>query len=503
MIVAEVIENLFNIATILALLFGVFAGLVIGALPGLGATMGVALLLPFTFSMDITSAMVLLIGCYCGAVYGGSVTAILIGSPGTAASAATVADGYAMSKKGLSALALDISLKSSIFGATVSGVGLLIGAPLMGRLALEFSSPEFVLLALGGLIVVAGVEASSFLRGLAAAAFGVLITTVGVDAISGAQRFTFGSVNLMSGIDFVPVIIGLFAFAEILRQVSTRSEVIASTEETSSQPTKKRRKASPGFIKKHWINLLRSSGIGYLLGVIPGIGPTVSSYLAYSRTRAKSKTPEEFGAGSEEGIVAAESANNGTTGSTLIPLMTMGIPGDSVTAVLLGAFLVQGFTPGPTLVADSPGIVYSVIIGFLLVTAVLFAMGKGFLPLFAKVVFVPKKYLMPVVLLLCIIGTYALNNSVFDVLVMAVFGILGYFLPRHGFPITPVLIGVVLGGMIEDEFRRTLIMSGGSLDIFMLRPISLILLIAILAFVLWKMWSAARTKPRQRLLNRS
>lgn len=499
-VVAEVAANLFTVSVLISLVSGVFVGVVIGALPGLGATMGVALLLPFTFSLDIISAMVLLIGCYCGAVYGGSVTAILIGSPGTAASAATVADGYSMSKKGLGGQALDISLKASIFGATISGVGLLIGAPIVGRLALEFSSPEFVLLALGGLIVVAGVEASAFLRGLAAAALGVLITTIGVDAISGAQRFTFGNVNMMSGIDFVPVIIGLFAFAEILRQVLNKSTSIAA--DAVDRGESKVRKGR-GFIRRHWVNLLRSSGIGYLLGIIPGIGPTVSSYLAYSRAKRKSDHPEEFGSGSEDGIVAAEAANNGTTGSTLIPLMTLGIPGDSVTAILLGAFLVQGLTPGPGLVTDSPDIVYSIIVGFLLVTLVLLVVGKLFLPLFSKVAFVPKRYLMPTVLLLCVIGTYALNNSMFDVLVMAVFGVLGYLLPRYGFPVTPVLIGVVLGGMIESEFRRSLILSGGSLDIFVTRPISLVLLIAIVAFVAWKVYRGLRFEQSARKVSAS
>src|SRR5699024_9706569 len=213
--------------------------------------------------------------------------------------------------------------------------------------------------------------------------------------------------------------------------------------------------------------------------------------------------PEEFGSGSEDGIVAAEAANNGTTGSTLIPLMTLGIPGDSVTAILLGAFLVQGLTPGPGLVTDSPDIVYSIIVGFLLVTLVLLVVGKLFLPLFSKVAFVPKRYLMPTVLLLCVIGTYALNNSMFDVLVMAVFGVLGYLLPRYGFPVTPVLIGVVLGGMIESEFRRSLILSGGSLDIFVTRPISLVLLIAIVAFVAWKVYRGLRFEQSARKVSAS
>lgn len=491
--IMDILGSIFSIASILAMVVGIFAGIVIGALPGLGATMGVALLLPITFSLETTPAMMLLVGCYCGAVYGGSISAILIGAPGTAASAATVADGYTMAKRGFAKRALSLSLTASVLGALLSGIGLLVGAPVVSAAALKFSSPEFLLLALGGLILVAGIEGSSFVRGLISAAIGLFITTVGIDSISGTARFTFDQVALMSGIDFIPVIIGLFALAEVFRQVSAPKLVgTAGNPLTAKEPERPRAdRISRGVYAK---TVVRSGLIGYVIGVVPGLGPTVSAYLAYSRAKAVTKRSKTFGHGSEEGVVSAEAANNGTTGATLVPLLTLGIPGDAVTAVLLGAFLVQGLTPGPLLIADEPVLVYSIIVGFIVINVLLYFMGRTLLPLFSRVSRIPNTILMPIVVLLCVLGTYALNNSYFDVLVMAAFGVIGFVITKFGLPVTPMLIGVVLGEMIETEFRRSLIMSDGSLDIFFTRPISLALIVVLVAFIGFKAWSVVRRK---------
>lgn len=491
--IMDILGSVFTIASLLAMVLGLFAGIIIGALPGLGATMGVALLLPITFSMDVTAAMMLLVGCYCGAIYGGSISAILIGAPGTAASAATVADGYAMAKRGFAKRALSLSLTASVLGALISGIGLLVGAPVISAAALKFSSPEFLLLALGGLILVAGIEGSSFVRGLISASIGLLITTMGIDSISGTARFTFDQVSLMSGIDFIPVIIGLFALAEVFRQVSA-PKLVGTTARTltAKEPERPREdRISRGLYAK---TAGRSGLIGYVIGVIPGLGPTVSAYMAYSRAKAVSKKPEAFGQGSEEGVVSAEAANNGTTGATLVPLLTLGIPGDAVTAVLLGAFLVQGLTPGPLLITDEPVLVYSIIVGFIVINILMYFMGRTLLPLFSRVSRIPNMILMPIVVLLCVLGTYALNNSYFDVLVMAAFGVIGFVITKVGLPVTPMLIGVVLGEMIESEFRRSLIMSDGSFDIFFTRPISLALIVVLTAFIGFKIWSALRKK---------
>lgn len=494
----EVLSSIFTLASFLAMLLGLFTGIIIGALPGLGATMGVALLLPITFSMDVTSAMMLLVGCYCGAIYGGSISAILIGAPGTAASAATVADGYAMAKQGFAKRALTLSLTASVVGALISGIGLLIGAPVISAAALRFSSPEFLLLALAGLILVAGIEGSSFLRGLVSAAIGVFITTIGIDAISGTARFNFDQVSLMSGIDFIPVIIGLFALAEVFRQVSApKLNPIQGNALTAKEPD---RPSDDRISKRMYARTSARSGLlGYIVGVIPGLGPTVSAYMAYSRAKAVSKRPEKFGQGSEEGVVAAEAANNGTTGATMVPLLTLGIPGDAVTAVLLGAFLVQGLTPGPSLVADEPVLVYSIIFGFIIINILMYFMGRTMLPLFSKVSRIPNTILMPIVVLLCVLGTYALNNSFFDVLVMTVFGIIGFVITKVGLPVTPMLIGVVLGDMIESEFRRSLIMSDGSFMIFLTRPIAAALLAVLVAFIAWKVFAGVRKARRAKL----
>lgn len=494
--IMDILGSIFSLAPILAMVLGLFAGITIGALPGLGATMGVALLLPITFSMDVTSAMMLLVGCYCGAVYGGSISAILIGAPGTAASAATVADGYAMAKRGFAKRALSLSLTASVLGALISGIGLLIGAPVVSAAALKFSSPEFLLLAAGGLILVAGIEGSSFVRGLISAAIGLFITTVGIDSISGTARFTFGQVPLMSGIDFIPVIIGLFALAEVLRQVSAPE--LGGTVGNALTPKEPERSREDRITRGVFAKTAGRSGlIGYVVGVIPGLGPTISAYMAYSRAKAVSKRPEQFGRGSEEGVASAEAANNGTTGATLVPLLTLGIPGDAVTAVLLGAFLVQGLTPGPQLITEDPVLVYSIIVGFIVINILMFFMGRTLLPLFSRVSRIPNTILMPIVVLLCVLGTYALNNSYFDVLVMAAFGVIGFVITRVGLPVTPMLIGVVLGGMIESEFRRSLIMSDGSLSIFFTRPISLALLAVLAVFIGFKIWSATRSNRRR------
>lgn len=469
-----ILINVFQWGTLLAMLTGVTIGIIIGALPGLGATMGVALILPFTFSMEPSSGLLLLIGVYCGAVYGGSISAVLIGSPGTAASAATVLDGFALAKQGKADTALKLSLYASVAGALISGVFLLTASPFIAKFALRFGSPEFFMLALFGLTIIASVSGKSIIKGLIMAVSGLLITTIGIDVISGEKRFTFGSIDLLSGIDFVPAIIGLFAISEIFRQIEANAKSISN--EQNIQKNKLRMRDIFPFRK----TILKSGTIGTIIGVIPGAGPTISAYISYSEAKRVSKKPEEFGKGSEEGVVASESANNGTTGATLIPMLTLGIPGDSVTAILLGAFLIHGISPGPQLFTDHSNLVYTLMVGFIVVNVIMLFVGRVVIRYFSGITNMPSTILTPVILILCLMGTYALNNSMFNVFVAIIFGIIGYILQKFEYPVTSMLLGIVLGAMVETELRRSLLMSDGSMMIFFTRPISLVFFILVL-----------------------
>lgn len=463
--------NLFTLESALFILIGVLFGLFIGALPGLSVTLGVALMLPFTFGLEPTTGLLMLLGVYCAGTYGGSITAVLLKTPGTAASIMTANDGYALTNQGKAYQALSMSLYASVIGGLLSGFSLLLIAPLIAKVALSLGSAEYFVIVLFSLTVIAGISGKSLSKGLIMAFFGMLIATIGIDPIVGTHRFNFGNYYLISGIDIIPALIGLFAISEILNQIEKKAKFISLN--------KKIKEEKFGFrqIKPYLRTILKSSGIGIFFGAMPGIGGATAAAVSYNEARRKSDTPEKFGEGSLDGVAASESANNGTTGATLIPMMTLGIPGDIVTAVLLGALLVQGLVPGPQLFVKHGEFAYTVMFGFIAVNIAMFIVARFTLRWFTKVTVIPTWILYPIVLGLCLVGSYAVSNSLYPVVIAIIFGILGYVLPKLEFPTIPILIGLILGPLAESSLRQSLMISDGSISIFFTRPISLAFII--------------------------
>ena len=471
-LIISVVGSLFSVKALIAINAGLFVGIIIGALPGLSATMGVALLMPLTFGMDTVTAIVLLLGVYCGGIYGGSITAILIKTPGTAASAATALDGYPLAQAGKAGTALDMALKASVFGGVVSALVLILVAKKISSFALSFAAPEFFALALFGLTIISSISGKNQIKGLIAGMLGLLVSCVGMDPINGTNRFIFGITDLLSGIGVIPAMVGLFAITEIINKAKSIADKKDEMFEFSSKgvPAK--------TFWKMWPNLLRSSLIGTCISAIPGTGAATASFLAYNEAKRASKEPEMFGRGSIEGVAASESANNGVTGATLIPLLTLGIPGDTVTAILLGAFMMKGITPGPSLIGHRPDIVYTILFSTLVINLFMLLQGRFFVRVFANVTKIPTKLLIPLLITLCIIGSYSCNNSVFDVRLAVIFGLLGYVMVKLDIPLTPMVIAIVLGGIAESNLRRSIAMSSGSYSIFLTRPIALVFILA-------------------------
>lgn len=460
------LSNVLHWDVLFILFLGVAVGVAIGALPGLTATMGVALLLPVTFGMDPVTGILLLCGVYFGGIYGGSITAILIKTPGTPSAAATVLDGYPMAQKGFAHKALTIATLSSGIGGILSVLLLIFVAPQVAKFALKFSAPETFGLALFGLSVIASISGESLVKGLITGSLGLLVASIGLDPVGGFPRFTFGSQELMGGINFIPVMIGLFAASEAFMQMEsifTKNENIIKIDKV---------RLTWSEFKSLIPTILRSTGIGAFIGAIPGAGGDIAAFVAYNEAKRWSKNPEEFGKGKMHGVAAPESANNGSTGGAMIPLLTLGIPGDAVTAVMLGALMVQGLQPGPMLFTQKADIVYTLFVGMIFANLIILLYGTLGIGLFTKVLKVPKAVLTPMILVLCVVGAYSMGNNMFDVWIMFIAGVIGYFMQRYGFPASPVILALILGPMMEANFRRALVMSGGDYAVFFTRPIA-------------------------------
>lgn len=467
------IENLF------VLFAGMVVGIIIGALPGLTATMGVALALPLTFAMEPVTSLVLLIAIYCGGIYGGSVTAILMKTPGTPAAAATAIDGYELAKQGKARKALEMALWASVFGGIASFFALITIAPQLAKFALKFGPPELACLALFGLTIIISMSSGSLVKGLIAGCIGIGMSFIGIDSIESCVRFDFGSTQMMNGLQLVPCMIGLFAMSQVFTQFE---EMFAS-----SGKEKVKIVAGQGLTFKEFFcetgNLIRGSIIGILVGAMPGTGSAIASFLNYNEAKRTSKDKENIGKGSLSGVCASEVANNAVTGAAFIPLLTLGIPGDVTTAVVLGALMMQGLIPGTALFTEHPDFVYPTMLAFLFANIAMGICGMLLLKVFSKIVEIPGKCLTPIVGALCVIGSFAINNSFFDVTVMIVCAFIGYLLPKMGFPTVPILIGFILGPVFETNFRNALIMSKGNYSIFVTRPICIFFLV-IAAFCL-------------------
>ncbi len=450
----------------LALFLGICIGVVGGAIPGLSATMAVALTLPFTFSLQPITGILLLLGVYKGGIFGGSIPAILIKTPGTPASSATILDGYPMAEKGEAGRALGMALWASCTADLVSNLALILFAGWLASFALNFGPPEFFALILFSLTIIAGVSGESLLRGALSALLGLLLATVGLDLVYGTNRFTFGNPNMMGGLNFIAVLIGLFAIPEIIAMARNPVAHLGKTRALG------RTKVTFADYKRCFKSIIRGSMIGVFLGSIPGIGAAPSAFLSYSEARRKSPNKDNFGKGEIEGVAAAEAGNNGVAGATLIPLLALGVPGDVITAIIIGAFMIHGLQPGPMMFILNADIIYGLFIGLIVSSVFLFIVGSVAIRGFGFVANIPKRILMPAVLVLCIFGVFAVNNNIFDVGIMFVMGWVGYIMMRFRVPAAPFLIAFILGPLLEDTFRQSMLMSGSDPTILFRGPIT-------------------------------
>ena len=445
-----------NVEAFLALGLGVAIGVIGGAIPGMSATMAVALTLPFTFSMTPITGILLLLGVYKGGIFGGSIPAILIKTPGTPASSATVLDGYPMAEKGQAGKALGMALWASCTADLISNLALIFFAGFLASFALSFGPPEFFTLILFSLTIIAGVSGESLLRGGLSAMLGLLLATIGLDLVYGTNRFTFGNPNMMGGLNFIAVLIGLFAIPEILSMVWN-----PSSHDGVARSLGKNWVTFEEY-KKSFKSIVRGSFIGVFLGSIPGIGAAPAAFLSYSEARRKSPNKENFGKGEIEGVAASEAGNNGVAGATLIPLLALGVPGDVITAIIMGAFMIHGLQPGPMMFILNVDIIYGLFIGLIVSSVFLFFIGSVAIRGFKYVADIPRGVLFPSVLILCVYGVFAVNNNIFDVGVMFAMGAVGFVMLRYKVPAAPFLIAFILGPLLEDNFRQSMLMSGSS-----------------------------------------
>ena len=491
---------LFTLENILWINIGVFVGSVFAAIPGLSVILCVILFLPVTYTMTAIPGMMFLLGIYCAGGYGGSVSAILINTPGTPHAAATMLDGHPLSRKGRTKAALKIALYASTFGGIFSALMLLFLGPQVAKIAAQLGTAEYFMVCVFGLTIIAGVSGKSIIRGLVSACLGLLISCIGTDPMTSYDRFTFGIPRLYLGLDLAVCLIGLFALVEILAKAEKKlGELRLDTAKMHDDG-----KISRQEYKRMIRPVLMSSIIGVLVGIIPGTGASEASWFSYNTAKNLSKHPEEFGNGSVEGIAAAESANNAVTGATLIPLLTLGIPGDGTVAIMLSALMINGLNPGLSLFTTDGDIMYAIMLGLILVNLFMFIQGKFLTTLFAKVVSIPQEILTPIIVIFCFAGAYSVNENYFDVAVALVFGILAWVLRKLELPPVPILLGLVLGRMTETNFRRALLISNGDPAIFLssiyCKIFLALIIIAVAAIVRgkWKEQKAAKAAAAQK-----
>lgn len=457
----------FTPMTFLVMLLGTVGGIIIGALPGMSGSMGMILMMPLLYHLPTTDALIVLAGIFCGSMYGGSISAILISTPGTPSASATLLDGYPMTQQGKAGKALGISVFASFGGGMLSSVALLFIAPELAKIAMSFRAEDYFSLSIFGLTIMAGSSGRNLLKGLVAGWLGLLLSVVGVDPVMGLNRLNFGIPNLMSGIDILPVLIGVFALAQVIENAETP----AAQQETVKQDLSDVWPRWPD-IKQVLFAITVGSVIGILIGIVPGTGGSIACFLAYDVVKRLSRNGDKFGTGVIEGIAAPESSNNATTGGAMIPLFTLGIPGDVQTAVMLGALMLIGVRPGPLLFTEQPQIIYTLLAGMFVIQFAILIFGLAackFSPHFLRI---PAGLLNPAIVLFCVLGAYTLRNNLFDVLMTCVFGVVGYGMKKHGYPGAPMVLGLILGPMAEDHLNRALLIGKNDWSTFFTRPIS-------------------------------
>lgn len=493
----------YTVEGILAVVLGVLSGIVLGALPGISTNMAITLLFPFAYVVDGVPGINMLLGVYCGSIYGGSISAILLNTPGTPGSAATMIDGYPLAHdKGQPGRALGMSTFASSVGGIISCICLFLFSPLLASLALKFTSLEYCAFAFFGISIISSLSSDSVTKGIIGGVMGLLLACIGIDPLNGVVRFNFGSRYLMGGISFLPLLIGLLAFSRVLINIEDffRKKRLNETETLNFDPKAKFR-VFPSWsdIKRSAGTILGSSVLGTAIGSVPGTGGDIACFLAYNEARRfNRKHKSEFGKGAIEGIAAPEAANNGVTGGAMIPLLSLGIPGDGATAILLGAFMIKGIAPGPTLFTSDMGTVYQIFCGISLSNIIMALLGFLLLRAFIRVVCIPERYLLPMIVALCFIGTYSYGHNYIDLIVMVIGGIIGYFATKHDFTMSSVIIGFILGSMTESNFRRYLLLNNGELSAIFNRPIAVaffaLSLITIFGPIISKTISARKKK---------
>ncbi|MGG4033895.1 tripartite tricarboxylate transporter permease [Paenibacillus cisolokensis] len=474
------ISAAFSLTNLLICLAGVALGTLVGVLPGLGPVGAISMLLPLTFSMEPISALILISGIYFGGMYGGSTTSILVNVPGEAASVVTTLDGYKMTQKGRAGAALAIAAIGSFVAGTIGMILLTFLAPPIADMALRFGPPEYFAIVLVGLLVLSRMTDTSLLRSYLLIALGVVIALIGIDPMSGTLRLTFDSPWLMDGIDFIPIIMGLYGLSEVLgaMEQSDHKPVKADLSLRRLMPSKSEMRRSTGPI-------VRGGLLGFVLGLIPGPANIISTYASYGLEKKLSKKPEEFGQGAIEGVAGPESANNGASTGALVPLLSLGVPFSPLPAILLSAFMIQGITPGPLMMSEHPTTFWALIASMYIGNVMLLVLNLPMVGLFAKVSHLSPKVLMPIVMIFCFIGAYAVRNSLFDVVVLIIFGVLGYLLRKAKMEPSPLVLGVILGPVLENTLNQSALIFNGDLFKFFTRPISGTLLLIGLAVTFW------------------
>ncbi|MCB2100730.1 MAG: tripartite tricarboxylate transporter permease [Rhodobacterales bacterium] len=457
---------------------GTMSGIYVGAIPGLSVTMAVSILISFTFSWDVNEALCLMVGIYMGGVYGGSRTAILLNIPGAPSAIATALDGYPLALKGEAGQAIGLSTTMSAIGGFLGILVLAVAAPVVSEFALTFQPRDYMLLAILGILLVGSLSGESLAKGVWAGAFGMLIGTVGLDPLTAEERFTFGVTELWNGISFIAVMIGLFGVSEALVQLHHIGKEAVKQKVGKIAP-------SWAMIRKYLPLSLQTSGIGVIIGALPGTGGDIAALLAYDHAKRVTRDPEvPFGEGAKEGLVAPETANNAAVGGAFIPMLTLGIPGDAVTAIIIGALYIHGLNPGPMLMIDRPHMFWFMVGNLMLANILMLVFGLTGIKVFTKIVECPRAILIPLILLLSVVGAYAVNNAITDVYWMLGFGLLGYFMKTYGYQVGPVILGVILARLIDENWRRAIISEGESLSAFFVNMVSSPLSLVLLAVVL-------------------
>lgn len=491
------IFNVFSFNSLLFMVFGVVVGILIGSLPGLSSTMGVALFIPVTYGMDPGTGLVFLAAIYMASTYGGSISAILIHTPGTPAAIITALDGYELTKQGRSGEALSMATISSFFGGIISVGALIAIAPPLAKLVIKFGSPEMFLLAVLGLTIIISLSLDNIVKGLIVGISGVLLATIGIDSMTGAYRFTFERMELFGGLPIVAAVIGIYSASQVFILSSQKRSTIQY--EFDMNEVTESHKISIKDISKNFINIVRSGTIGVLVGIVPGAGMSIASALSYNVAKNSSKNSEKFGKGSIEGLAASEAANNGVVGGSLVPLLTLGIPGNAVSAVFLGGLIIHGLRPGPQLFTDHAEITYTLFFGLIIATFIMCVVGLFSAKYFGKVATLPTNMIAPVIMVLCVIGSYAIRNNMFDVFTMLFFGIVGYGMIKLKFFSAPFVLGLILGPIAESEFRRALMISSGDYSIFYTSGLSKLLILLIVGFLVFPfIQKRVKKKPQLR-----